>query len=192
MARVKEFDPEIALERAMELFWRKGYECTSVTDLVDHLGVAKASLYATFGTKHDLYVAAHNRYIRHPDPDPAELLAGTGPVLPAIQTLLDLYATPSTADRPDGCMVIDAAVECQPGDHAVQSQLELSWSANEVTLTTALLRARAQGELGDGVDPASLARYLLVLIQGIQVIKASDEGVGRARDAARHALDAVR
>jgi TetR/AcrR family transcriptional repressor of nem operon len=191
MARVKEFDPEVALQRAMELFWRKGYECTSVTDLVDHLGVAKASLYATFGTKHELYVAALNRYIRHPDPDPAELLARTGPVLPALQTLLDLYATPAV-DRPEGCMVVDAAVECRPDDHAVQSQLELSWHANEVTLTTALLRARAQGELRGDVDPTSLACYLLVLIQGIQVVKASDEGVRRARDAARHALDAAR
>ena len=62
MPRTKEFDPEVALERAMELFWRRGYATTSVADLVAHLGVARASLYSTFGTKHDLYVAALERY----------------------------------------------------------------------------------------------------------------------------------
>src|ERR687891_713494 len=98
MARGKEFDPDVALERAMDLFWRQGYEATSISDLVTHLGIAKASLYATFGGKHDLYVAALDRYIRRPDPDPAEVLAGPGPVLPAIQTLLDVYATPIADD----------------------------------------------------------------------------------------------
>lgn len=192
MARSKEFDPATALQRAMDLFWRQGYEATSITDLVTHLGVAKASLYATFGNKHDLYLAALDHYIRHPDPDPAEVLAAPGPVLPAIQTLLDIYATPSRDDRPAGCMVVAAAVECAPGDPAVQSRLELSWRSSEVALTTALRRAHAQKEIRADVDPASLAGYLLVLMQGIQVVKNSPDGVRRASDAARHALDAAR
>ncbi|HEY0577377.1 MAG TPA: TetR family transcriptional regulator [Pseudonocardia sp.] len=192
MARAKEFDPEVALERAMELFWRQGYEATSIADLVAHLGIAKASLYATFGGKHDLYLAALDRYIRHPDPDPVEVLSSPGPVLPAIQTLLDIYAAPSPFDRPAGCMVVAAAVECPPEDQAVQSRLELSWGSSEVLLTSALLRARAQGEIRADAEPASLARFLLVLIQGIRVVGASSAGAGRARDAARHALDALR
>jgi len=192
MARVKEFDPEVALQRAMELFWRQGYEATSIADLVAHLGIAKASLYATFGGKHDLYLAALDRYIRHPDPDPVEVLSGTGPVLPAIQTLLDIYAAPGPTDRPAGCMVVAAAVECAPDDQAVQGRLERSWGSSELLLTSALLRARAQGEISADAEPASLARFLLVLIQGIRVVGASSADGDRARDAARHALDALR
>jgi len=56
VARTKEFDPEAALQAALELFWRRGYEATSMSDLVDHLGIGRASLYATFGNKHELYV----------------------------------------------------------------------------------------------------------------------------------------
>lgn len=191
MARMKEFDPDAALARAMELFWRQGYEATSVGALVEHLGIAKASLYATFGDKHALYLAALDRYIRNPDPDPVELLATADEVLPAIQTLLDVYAAPSP-HRPVGCMVVAAAVECAPGDPAVASRVERSWSASEVALTSALLRARARGEIREDVEPASLAGYLLVLMQGMQVVSGSAEGVRRARDAARHALAAAR
>jgi len=192
MPRLKEFNPDVALGRAMELFWRQGYEATSIGDLVAHLGIAKASLYATFGGKHDLYLAALDRYISHPDPDPVEVLAGPGPVLPAIQTLLDIYAAPWPDERPAGCMVVVAAVECGPDDLAVRGRLERSWTTSEVALTSALIRARAQGEVRADADPASLARFLLVLMQGIQVVKSSPEGVRRARDAARHALDAAR
>ncbi len=62
MARTKEFDPDAALQSALELFWRRGYEATSVADLVEHLGIGRASIYATFGNKHELYLKALDRY----------------------------------------------------------------------------------------------------------------------------------
>ena len=192
MARTKEFDPNAVLVRAMELFWRRGYEATSVSDLVEHLGIAKASMYATFGGKRELYLAALDHYIRHPEPDPIEVLATAEEVLPAIQTLLDVYAAPRPAGRPAGCMVVAAAIECAADDAAVAARVERSWGASEVALTSALLRARAQGEIRDDIEPASLASYLLVLMQGIQVVNGSAEGVRRARDAARYALAAAR
>lgn len=192
MARTKEFDPDVALGRAMQLFWRQGYEATSVADLVAELGVARASLYATFGGKHDLYLAALDRYVRHPDPDPAEVLARPGPVLPAIRTLLDVFASPAPDGRPAGCMLVAAVVECPPGDTDVHGRVARSWAASEALLTSALLRARAQGEIAADADAASLAAYLLVLMQGIQVVGRSIDGTRRVRAAAAHALDAVR
>ncbi|MCE7002789.1 TetR/AcrR family transcriptional regulator [Kibdelosporangium philippinense] len=62
MPRTKEFDPDAVLRSALNLFWRKGYEATSIQDLVDHLGIGRASMYATFGTKHDLYLRALDLY----------------------------------------------------------------------------------------------------------------------------------
>ncbi len=62
MARTKEFDPDVALRKVLDLFWRRGYEATSMADLVEHLGVARASIYATFGGKRELYLKALDRY----------------------------------------------------------------------------------------------------------------------------------
>jgi TetR/AcrR family transcriptional regulator, transcriptional repressor for nem operon len=193
VARTKEFDPEVALERAMELFWRQGYAATSVADLVAHLGVARASLYATFGNKHNLYVAALERYTRHGDPNLVELLATPGPVLPTIRAMLLATAAPSP-EQPPGCLVVNAAAECPPEDVVVRRRLELNWTSTEVALTSALLRARAQGEIRADVDAESVAGFLLVLIQGIQVMSDpanGSDGVRRAEAAVRHALDVL-
>ncbi|HEY4003637.1 MAG TPA: TetR/AcrR family transcriptional regulator [Pseudonocardia sp.] len=192
MARTKGFDPEQVLGRAMELFWRQGYAATSISDLVAHLGIARASLYATFGDKHDLYLAALDRYIRNPEPDPVQVLAGPGPVLPALRFLLDTYAAAPSPGRPPGCMVVHAAVECPADDVAVRGRLDLNWGSMEVALTSALLRARAQGEIRADAEPASLARFLLVLMQGMQVVNGPGQGAVRAADAARYALEGLR
>ncbi len=85
MARSKEFDPDVVLGRALELFWQRGYEATSMADLVEHLGIGRASIYATFGSKHDLYLKALERYVRTRDPDLVESLSQPGPALPAVR-----------------------------------------------------------------------------------------------------------
>jgi TetR/AcrR family transcriptional repressor of nem operon len=195
--RTKEFDPEVALERAMELFWRRGYTATSVADLVAHLGVARASLYSTFGTKHDLYVAALECYIQRSEPNLIEVLATPGPVLPTLRAVVRSSALPSPPESPPGCMVVNAAVECPPEDIVVRRRLDLNWASVEVALTSALLRARAQGEIRVDADAVSVARFLLVLMQGIQVVGGSRDGAdgvdgARRVDAAvRHALDVL-
>lgn len=98
MARTKEFDPDAALDAAVELFWRKGHEAASMSDLVEHLGIGRASLYATFGSKHELYVRALQRYIQTRDPSPIEVLSQPGPVLPAVRALVRQYAHEVAAD----------------------------------------------------------------------------------------------
>src|SRR5689334_6119833 len=106
MARTKEFDPDVALQKALELFWERGYEATSMADLVRHLGVARASIYATFGGKHDLYVKAFERYLHTRDPAIVDALSQPGPVLPAVRSLVESYAEQSLCDeRRRGCMV---------------------------------------------------------------------------------------
>jgi len=91
-------------------------------------------------------------------------------------------------------MVVNAAVECPPEDVVVRRRLELNWNSVEVALTSALLRARAQGEIRADVDAASAARFLLVVLQGIQVVGGptnGTDGVRRAEAAVRHALDVL-
>ncbi|TQM69788.1 TetR family transcriptional regulator [Actinomadura hallensis] len=192
MARTKEFDPDAALQKALELFWERGYEATSMADLVEHLGIARASIYATFGGKHDLYVKALERYLQTRDPDVAEVLSQPGPALPAVRALVESYAEESAHDpRRRGCMVVNAAVELMPRDPQIARRVEASWDTVETALTSALTRARAQGEISADKDPRALARFLLVMMQGMRVLGRAHPEPGRLRDAAAQALAAL-
>ena len=192
MARTKEFDPDTALQLALELFWERGYEATSMADLVEHLGIARASIYATYGSKHDLYVAAFERYVRTHDPDIVEALSRPGPVLPAVRALVEAYADESLHDRRRrGCLVVNAAVEIVPRDPQVARRVEASWDTVETALTAALTRARAQGEIPAAKDPRALARLLLVVLQGMRVFGRAKPAPERLRDAAAQALAAL-
>jgi TetR/AcrR family transcriptional repressor of nem operon len=187
VGRVKEFEPDDALDAAMRLFWRGGYEATSMTDLVTETGVARASLYATFGSKHDLYLLALQRYVQQRDPALVERLAGPGPALPAIKAVLDDFAT----DAARGCFVVSAAVEQLPTDPDAALSVETSWETLEVALTSALIRARGSGELVVAADPRRLARFVLVVLQGMRVVGKGRTGGIRARDAATEAYAAL-
>ncbi|WP_326823106.1 TetR/AcrR family transcriptional regulator [Streptosporangium sp. NBC_01756] len=189
MARTKEFDPDAALQKALELFWERGYEATSMADLVQHLGIARASIYATFGGKHDLYLKAFERYLQTRDPHVVEVLSQPGPALPAVRALVETYAEESLRDEHRrGCMVVNAAVELMPRDPQIARKVEASWDTLETALTSALTRARAQGEISDDRDPHALARFLLVMMQGIRVLGRAHPEPGRLRDATAQAL----
>ncbi|MFF7181372.1 TetR family transcriptional regulator [Streptomyces sp. NPDC008121] len=190
MARTKEFDPEAALQAALELFWRRGYEATSMADLVEHLGIGRASLYATFGNKHELYLKAMDRYLRTRDPQMTEELSQPGPALPAVRTLVRRFAAEAGSEdtRLTGCFITNSAAELSPRDDTVARRVELSWEQIETLLHASLVRARAQGELPVDRDPRALARMLLVLMQGIRLVGKASTDPARVRDAAEQAL----
>jgi TetR/AcrR family transcriptional repressor of nem operon len=183
---VKEFDPDAVLDAAMTLFWRRGYAATSTADLVAELGIARASLYATFGSKHELYLRALDRYLARRDPTVVEVLSRPGPVLPAVRGLVEAYAR-EAVDDDAGCFVVNAAVE-RMSEGAVARRVRSSWDTVEVALTAALLRARAQDELPATADPRALARFLLVFLQGVRVLGRDDTHPERLADAVRQAL----
>ncbi|WP_405142913.1 TetR/AcrR family transcriptional regulator [Sphaerisporangium sp. NBC_01403] len=192
MARTKEFDPEAALQAALELFWERGYEATSMADLVERLRVGRASLYATFGGKHDLYMKALARYIETRRPSPIEILSQPGPALPAVRALVEFYAADSIEDvRRRGCMMVNAAAEMLPGDGEVARVLDANWAGLEGALTSTLMRARAEGELPAGRDPRALARFLLVFLQGLRLMSKGSPDPARLRDAAAQALSVL-
>ncbi|ALV35834.1 TetR/AcrR family transcriptional regulator [Streptomyces sp. CdTB01] len=190
MARTKEFDPEAALQAALELFWQRGYEATSMSDLVDHLGIGRASIYATFGSKHELYLKALDRYDRAGLEPIMRELSRPGPALPAVRALVRRYATEAADDRlrRSGCLVTNTAAELAPHDAAAARRVERNWDQLQTVLHSALLRAQAQGELPAGRDPLALARTLLVLMQGLRVVGKASGDPARVRDAAEQAL----
>ncbi|MFF1505892.1 TetR/AcrR family transcriptional regulator [Streptomyces sp. NPDC058326] len=190
MARTKEFDPDAALDAALGLFWARGYEATTLSDLVEHLGIGRASLYATFGNKHELYLKAMDRYLETRDPAIVEELSAPGPALPAVRALVRRFAAQASADeeRLNGCFVTNSAAELGPHDTTVARRVDLSWELIETLLYAALTRARAGGELPADRDPRALARMLLVLMQGIRVVGKVSSDPGRVRDATEQAL----
>ncbi|KPM55120.1 TetR family transcriptional regulator [Frankia sp. CcI49] len=192
MGRTREFDPDVVLERAMDLFWARGFEATSMTDLVEHLGIGRASLYATFGSKHDLYLAALRRYLLRSEAGFVTALAQPGPALPAVRAFVRSWIDEALTD-PDrrGCLVVNAAVELAPREPEVARQVAVSWTVVETALLSSLLRAQAQGELAPDKDAHEIANFLLVVMQGVRVVARAAPDADRLRAAARLALAAL-
>ncbi|MBT2450714.1 TetR/AcrR family transcriptional regulator [Streptomyces sp. ISL-43] len=190
MARTKEFDPDAALQSALELFWQRGYEATSMADLVERLGIGRASIYATFGNKHELYLKALDRYNENRDPVLLRELSQPGPALPAVRAVVRRFAAEASSGsrRLTGCFVTNTAAELGADDPVAARRVEASWNHIETLIHSALARAHAQGELPADRDPRALARMLLVLMQGLRVVGKVSDDPGRVRDAAEQAL----
>ncbi|MFI5803557.1 TetR/AcrR family transcriptional regulator [Streptomyces sp. NPDC051561] len=190
MARTKEFDPDAALQAALELFWRRGYEATSMANLVEHLGIGRASIYATFGNKHELYLKAVDRYSGERDPLLLTELSQPGSALPAVRAVVRRFASEAASPRHrlHGCLITNTAAELAPHDPAAARRVEISWEHFETLLHSALVRAQAQGELPEGRDPRALARMLLVLMQGVRIVGKASDDPARVRDATEQAL----
>ncbi|MDI2132695.1 TetR/AcrR family transcriptional regulator [Yinghuangia seranimata] len=192
MARTKEFDPDAVLQRALELFWRKGYEATSMADLVEHLGIGRASIYATYGSKQELYRKAFDRYLEN-GVDFAGILSQPGPVLPAVRALVERFADDASQDTDRmGCFAVNTAVELVAHDEVLACKVASNWDSIEATLVSALTRARAQGELPADRDARELARFLLVVLQGMRLVGKASDDPARIRAAAEVALGALR
>ena len=190
MARTKEFDPDAALQSALELFWRRGYEATSMADLVEHLGIGRASIYATFGSKHQLYLKAMDRYTEMRNAPLLAELSQPGPALPAVRAMVRRFAAEAASPekRTSGCFITNTAAELAPHDPAAARRVEISWEHVETLLHSALVRAQAQGELPEDHDPRALARMLFVLLQGLRIVGKASNDPARVRDAAEQAL----
>ena len=171
MSRPKEFDPERALDRAVELFWRKGYEATSVQDLVETLGINRSSLYGTFGDKHALYLAAIDRYCREVvDPVAAELDAAASPKAAIRRQFLSIPERTAKRGGRRGCLLCNAAVERAPADEDVQAEVLGGLTQLGAAFRRALTRARTAGEIPESVAPRALADYLLSGYFGLVVL----------------------
>ena len=175
---------EEALAAALKVFWRKGYDGASLTDLTEAMGVTRPSLYCAFGNKEALFKKALDLYEREKLAfiDLA-LTAPTG--REAIERFLnnacDLYA--ADPDTP-GCMSVNSVLSCQGvASESVRQELIDRGIDVHSRLTARLARAKAEGELGDA-DPAALALYIMTVGQGI----ALQAGMGAKRKALKEVV----
>ncbi len=188
MPRPKQFDPDVAVDRAMDAFWCRGYEATSIQDLVDELGVGRATLYGTFGSKEALWERALDRYREQEGERAMACLTGRRP-LEAIRALFELTAAEGLGDeRNRGCLMVNAAME-RADDPATQRRVRAAMEGFESQFRLLLETARAEGEL-DG-DPARLARFLVTALQGVRVIAKATRDERTVEDAVEVALGTV-
>lgn len=162
MARTRAFDEDQALDRAMTLFWERGYEAASVRELVAATGISTSSLYNAFGDKREVYIAALERYRERERRQFAETLASPRPIRRTLAGLFDELIDMLTADDgARGSFTLNAAVELGGRDPDVTAQLRDHSDDLCGLLARRLAEAQEQGEIAAYFVPADLARYLL-------------------------------
>jgi TetR/AcrR family transcriptional repressor of nem operon len=175
MPRIREFDTDRAVAQAMELFWERGYEGTSLHDLTERLAIGRGSLYAAFGSKDGLYQAALERYRQECVGPMLQALSVDADIRGALRGLLTVLVTDAVADeRRRGCMVVNAATERVPHDPATSRTVRAVLQGNEDALTEALTAAGDRGELAADTDPHAVGGFLATFITGLRVAAKTD------------------
>jgi TetR/AcrR family transcriptional repressor of nem operon len=166
MSRPREFDEQQALRQAQDVFWQRGYEATTVADLLAAMGLSKSSFYETFGSKRDLFLRSLGRYQDERVAAFRRQLAGDATARQAIEALF--RATIGCAEH-KGCMACNEAVELAGRDADVERRVAGVMAALEEILAEAIARGQSDGSIGARTVPADLARLLMVALNGLQV-----------------------
>jgi AcrR family transcriptional regulator len=190
MARPREFDIDSALDRAMELFWEKGYDGATLPDLTATMGISRPSLYAAFGDKQALFRRVLDRYAAGPAGYVREALAAPT-ARAAAERLLRRTIDLVTGRRPPRvCLFVRGALACGEGDEAIRRKLVAHRAAGERAIRKRFQRAQAEGDLAKHADPGDFARYLTTVVQGIAVQAAAGANRTELRRVAQVALRA--
>ena len=176
MARPREFNEVEALESAMRLFWAKGYDATSLSDLVGGMGLSKSSLYDTFGSKHELFLAAIDHYNETvASRRVAALIAGAGGGRAGIAAVFErIVGDLTSGGERHGCFVNNCAVEVAPHDAAAAERVCAGFACMEKAFYEAVERGQEDGEIDAGRDARALARYLTSSLNGVVVMAKAD------------------
>lgn len=193
MPRPKEFNPDDAIEKAMQVFWHKGYEATSMEDLLTAMNLNRGSLYDTFGDKRHLFLKVIDRYCHGFVGEKFSLLDQPGPALPTLRRFIDGMIEGALADpQRRGCLIANTVMELSPHEKEIAGTLRQALTMAEDAFFRVLARAKQQGELNSEKDPRALARFLTTMMQGtIVMIKAGApaDAVNQTAETALSILD---
>jgi len=170
----KSFDVDQILDMAMRAFWARGYEATSMQDLVDCTGINRGSLYATYGDKRALFVAALHHYIEWMRDDLlADIAARHGPREAIHRSFLVFAARQRRYAGQRGCFVTNTALEVAPHDEEIADMVSRVQQQIEAHFAELISKGRSLGEIPSHVDPAASARGLLASFIGLAVLARS-------------------
>jgi AcrR family transcriptional regulator len=179
------FDPEKALEAALRVFWKKGYEGTALSDLTAAMGINRPSIYATFGNKEALFRKALDRYNAQMTGYMAEALkepTARGAAERLLVGTADLLSCPG---NPKGCLMVQGALACGDEAEPIRKELIARRATGEAALRELFARAKAEGDLPAAADPGDLARYVMAVMHGMSVQSAG----GASREELQGVID---
>jgi AcrR family transcriptional regulator len=167
--RPRAFDVDEALDRAMAVFWRRGYEGTTLDELTAAMGINRPSLYAAFGDKEQLFRKALDRYVNGPASYIRAALAKPNVRDAAAALLAGTICLLTDTRNPGGCFVVQGALACGATAESVRQELVAVRAAGMALMRERFEKAKRDGELPDSVDCDDLARYLATVVHGLSV-----------------------
>jgi AcrR family transcriptional regulator len=186
--RPRKFDIHKALDAALLLFWRYGYEGTSLAALTKAMGINVPSLYTAFGNKEMLFRKALDRYLQKPAsylPKALEEASARRAVEKLFRGAIDLAMNPR---HPDGCLLVQGALAAGPAAASIRKELSLRRAAAETAVRRRLERAIAEADLPANVDARQLARYLITVLWGLSVQAAGGATRAQLKEVANLAM----
>jgi TetR/AcrR family transcriptional repressor of nem operon len=170
MSRSKEFDPEAALDRALDLFWRRGYEGASLRDLLEHMDIPRQSLYDTFGDKRSLFLKVLTRYEQLMMEGLFRLLEHRTTVT-AIRGFFETFLAEVVLTTNRGsCLMANTAIEVGTDDPEIHAAVRTYFARVEETFYTVLAGTREIGQLPEGLELRPTARHLVNSMYGLGIM----------------------
>ena len=188
--RPRSFDWDKALDSALDVFWRKGYEGASLSDLTRAMGINRPSLYAAFGDKESLFSKVLERYQQGPAAFVREALKEPTSRRVAERLLLGTADALSDPQNPRGCLAVQSALVCGDDAKSVRNQLIFCREEREAAIRERLRRAKAAGDLPHGSNPADLASFIATVMEGMSVQATGGATRKQLRSIAETALQA--
>ena len=192
MARPREFDRDAAVQRAMSVFWRKGYAATSTGDLLTAMNIGRQSMYDTFGDKHRLYLEALERYQRERVAENIRRLRSTASPLAGIEALVIGIVASDKSTRERGCMGVGSICEFGNTDTDLVTLRARSGGAQHKALVEQLRHAQAANEIRADVNIEHAARFVETTMFGLQVAAKAGASLQALRDTAAFAIASLR
>ena len=182
------FDPDAALEQAMLLFWRHGYEATSLSDLTKAMGVTPPSIYAVYGDKKGLFLKAVQRYLTQPI-SPAEVIAQAPTAREAARVMIEGAAQAFTNDKtPPGCLLASSAIACSNDAADVREELASLRRGIETCLREKIEQDARTGTMPADTDAEMLAAFVTTIIQGMSTLARDGASRGKLARVAKAAM----
>lgn len=183
MSRTKAFDEKAILDKAMQLFWCKGYNATSVQDLVADLGISRSSLYDTFGDKHQLYIAALQQYRRQMGGAMMGMISQSTDIRQTLRDLFDMAVRESISDKlQKGCFMVNSTVELAAWHPDIAEIARKNMDDVEEAFYQAILKGQQNEQISKKNDARALARFLFNTINGLRVSAKSGSRPDTFRD----------
>lgn len=190
MGRPREFCVDKALDAALEVFWRKGFEGASLTDLTEAMGINRPSLYGAFGNKEELFRKALDRYVSEKVKYLSEALAAPDAFGFAERMLMGAAAMMTDPSHPVGCLAIKGMATCSDHTGVVREELDKVKANYESGMLGRLTELRDQGQLPADSDLQGLMRYLTTVVQGMAIQASNGASCAELRQVGQTALKA--